>query len=175
MRVVLAIETDCEQSVKLEGLLRQLAATEHVHVLAGSTAAAFKALGTRVPDIVLTTPLLPRDDEGLLVEHLANFAELGAHVQRLVTPMLAGPTVRTRLFSSLRGDAASQPLTAACQPDVFLQQITEYLDRAVAERRERASRRDPSYAPAPDARHAEPDETRTRTSPLWPVATAYSG
>src|SRR6185503_11463797 len=130
MRLVLAVEPDSEQGSKLALALGHVSDTELV--LATSTGAALAALGDRVPDIVLTSPLLPPQDHRLLAERLDVLADRAAHIQRLTIPLLAAPKPkRSGVLSSLRRNV-NELLTDGCDAQMFAQQIVEYLDRAAA-------------------------------------------
>ena len=139
MPLILAIEPDSRQASLVSELARGLADVELV--LAASAGEGIRAFETRVPDLVLTSTLLSPADESLLTERLRRLDSTGAHVQILVTPLLAEsqvepPPPQTGLLSRLgwrKPKAASTP--DGCDPAVFAGQITEYLNRAHVLRR----------------------------------------
>ena len=152
MSLILAVEPDRQQAKQLSSVVRQHVRAEFV--VADSGAAALAALGNRVPDLILTPPLLPPKDEAVLTGWLRDLGDAAAHVQTLAIPILAGPAGRkgdqtsSSIFGRLRDQGADQ--TPGCEPDVFADQIRVYLDRAGAERSTRTAA-EPQAAPEPAA------------------------
>jgi len=138
MSLILAIEPDRRQAAQISLLARERLHAELV--AAESTERAFKALGNRVPDVVLTSPVLSPREESALADKLRELGPAAAHVQTLTIPVLAGgpngatrpdPNVLTRLR---RGGKKKSTASVGCDPAVFAGQIAEYLERAAAER-----------------------------------------
>jgi hypothetical protein len=137
MSLILAIEPDRRQAVHLTTLARGPLNVELV--VGDTTERAFEELGPRVPDLVLTSLLLSPKDETALAERLRELDAAGAHVQTLVIPVLGsegGARKRSGggLFGRLRRSADQERPSEGCDPAVFGAQISEYLDRAAAER-----------------------------------------
>jgi hypothetical protein len=140
MRLILAIEPDRRQASKVAALVKNKL---HAEIVSGDTTEhAVKALAGRVPDLILTSLLLSRKDEAALADWLRESDEAGAHVQTLVIPVLGGGYDDYReegsgLLSRLRG-RSSDATTDGCDPEIFAEQIREYLERAAEERRHAA-------------------------------------
>jgi len=134
MSVILAIESNQQQIAQLTAIVRGLGAEL---VSAKTAERALAALGDRVPDLILTPPLLLPKDEFALTDRLRELGTAALHVQMLSVPILASPSAPARDKRSLlrRGKDES----VGCDPDVFGKQIAEYLERAVVERRELAA------------------------------------
>jgi CheY-like chemotaxis protein len=136
MSLILAVEPDRRQAKQLSSLVRQ-----HVRgelVVADSGAAALKALGDRIPDLILTPALLPPKDEAVLTGWLRDMGDAAAHVQTLAIPILAEPAARGKepagsssIFGRMREHHVDTP---GCDPKVFADQVKVYLDRAGVER-----------------------------------------
>lgn len=141
MSLILAVEPDRQQAKQLSSVVRQHVRAEFV--VADSGAAALAALGNRVPDLILTPPLLPPKDEAVLTGWLRDLGDAAAHVQTLAIPILADPGGRkgdqtsSSIFGRLRDQQADQ--TPGCEPDVFADQIRVYLERAGTERSTRTA------------------------------------
>jgi hypothetical protein len=142
MSIILAIEPDRRRAAQLTGMAR---AHLRAELLVAPTAAqAVEALEGRVPDVLLTAPLLPSHEEAAMAEHLRQLGPAATHVQTLTIPLLAGGADRDRpVLSAFRRDRGGRNRNRTepegCDPAVFAEQITEYL-------REAQERRD---APAP--------------------------
>src|SRR5687768_11543839 len=133
MPLILAIENNRDQIVQLTAIVRGLGAEL---VLAQSAEDALKALGTRVPDLILSPLLLSQQDEAALTNRLRELGTAAAHVQTLSIPILATSAAKSRgKLSMLRKRKAG---SGGCAPEVFSGQLREYLERAAAER-ERAA------------------------------------
>jgi CheY-like chemotaxis protein len=151
MSLILAVEPDKRQAKQLSSVVRQHVRAEFV--VAESGAAALAALGNRVPDLILTPPLLPPKDEAVLTGWLRDLGDAAAHVQTLAIPILADPSARKgeQGSSSIFGRMRDQAPDAApgCDPGVFADQIRVYLDRAGSERSSRTPVEPVEKAPAP--------------------------
>jgi hypothetical protein len=138
MSLILAIEPDRRQTAQLVAIAR---GKLHVElVLADTTAQAIAELGNRVPDLILTSALLSPKDDAALAECLRALDGAVAHVQTLTIPVLATPTARRRaskgMLSRLRGNR-THAAPEGCDPEVFADQIGEYLRRGGEERQSR--------------------------------------
>lgn len=136
MSTILAIEPDRRRAAQLTSMAR---AHLRAELLVAPTAAqAVEALDGRVPDVLLTAPLLPSHEETVIADHLRQLGAAAAHVQTLTIPLLAGPDGdrdRPVLSAFRRGRGRVQRTEAeGCDPAVFAEQITEYL-REARERR----------------------------------------
>ncbi len=93
-----------------------------------------QALKDRIPDLILTAPLLSPFDDGVLDEYLRDLGAAGAHVQTVRIPVLsAGPkkkALATTLFSLGRKKRTSPAAPDGCDPKVFTDEIAMYLSRA---------------------------------------------
>jgi len=101
-------------------------------IVAASVAQAFQALGERVPDMLLTAPLLAPAEESALGDYLRLIGPKGASVPALTIPLLgspAGEQERGRL-SSWRRERPKPTVAEACDPSDFAQQIVGYLKRS---------------------------------------------
>jgi hypothetical protein len=147
MSIILAIEPDRRRGTQLTAMAR---AHLRAELLVAPTAAqAIEALDGRIPDVLLTAPLLPSHEEAAMAEHLRQLGPDAGHVQTLTIPLLAGGGDRERpVLSTFRRDRGNRNRTEpeGCDPAVFAEQITEYL-------REARERRD---APAPPALRPAP-------------------
>ena len=135
MSLILAIEPDRRRAAQLTGMAR---AHLRAELLVAATASqAVDGLNGRVPDILLTAPLLPSQEEAAIAEYVRQLGSAAAHVQTLTIPLLAngsGEDDRPVLSAFLR-DRVRRTETEGCDPSVFAEQITEYL-REARERRE---------------------------------------
>jgi hypothetical protein len=135
--LILAIEPDRRQTSKLAALAKH---TLHAELVAGdSTERAVAALDGRVPDLILTSMLLSPKDETALADWLRELDDAGSHVQTLVIPVLGNSPRRSGpgggILNRLTGKGGSESAPDGCDPDVFANQIREYLDRVAEERR----------------------------------------
>jgi len=149
MSIILAIEPDRRRATQLTGMARAHLRAELL--VASDAAQAVELLDGRVPDVLLTAPLLPSHEEAAMAEHLRQLGPAATHVQTLTIPLLAGSAERDRpVLSAFRRDRGGRNRKRAepegCDPAVFAEQITEYL-------REAQERRD---APPPQPRPAAP-------------------
>ena len=137
MSLILAIEPNKTQSQQIANLVKhQLRGAELVS--ATDAAGALKALGDRVPDLVLTPALLAPRDEAALTDHLRQLGAAGSHIHTLAVPIIA--TVKTRVrevgggLLGRRKEKGDGDSAVGCDPSVFAEQIKVYLDRAARER-----------------------------------------
>jgi hypothetical protein len=149
MSIIVAIEPDRRRASQLSAMAR---AHLRAELLVAPTAAqAVEALEGRVPDVLLTAPLLPSHEEAAMAEHLRQLGPAAGHVQTLTIPLLAGGADRDRpvlsAFRRDRGRKGNRTEPEGCDPAVFAEQITEYL-REAQERRD-APPPAPRPAPAP--------------------------
>jgi hypothetical protein len=138
MALILAIESDRRQINHLTALVRSRLHAELV--LGDSAEAALERLGDRVPDLILTTPLLSPKDEQALGDRLRKLNGVAAHVQTLTLPLFAPPVAvappqsRGGMFSALLGESKPEWTPDGCDPAVFAEQCREYLERSAAEK-----------------------------------------
>jgi hypothetical protein len=141
MPLILAIEPDRRQATQLRSMVRTRLKADLV--LADSAEKALTALGDRVPDLVLTSALLSPRDEVALDERLRALDGAAAHVQTLTIPVLATPSAQKRapgVLSALRRTKKSKNTSPdGCDPAVFAEQCSAYLERAATEREEGAA------------------------------------
>jgi hypothetical protein len=159
MPLILAIEPDRRQAHELTAMVRG-----HLRaklVLADTAEKALAGLGTRVPDLILTSALLSTKDESMLAEWLRTLDIAAAHVQTLTIPVLETPAKvspgRTGIFALLPERVSSPAAPDGCNPAVFAEQCAAYLERAAAERvpvEETAAAHNDAVAPL-----HEPEET----------------
>jgi hypothetical protein len=142
--LVLAIEPDTRQAAIVKRVVKERVQAELVVV--DSRDAAFDAIRTAIPDVVLVSMLLSPRDEDDLIQHLRTL-EGAAHLQTHTIPQLASALGRDDeeggggLFSAFRRkkqtkQAASAP--AGCDPEMFADEIRLYLQRAEEKKREAA-------------------------------------
>ncbi len=136
MPLILAIEPDKRQAAHITSMARHRLHAELV--LAVSAERALAALGDRIPDLILTPALLPPQDDAALAERLRELDERAAHVQTLTIPLLAAPGLSSPARGMLAALRRERPGSSAdgCDPAVFAEQITAYLERAAIERQE---------------------------------------
>src|SRR5262245_48992489 len=121
MPVILAIESNPQQIAQLTAIVRDLGAEL---VSAKTAERAIAALDDRLPDLILTPPLLSPRDESALTTRLRELGTAALHVQLLSMPVLATPSAPARSLLR-RGKEES----VGCDPDEFGRQLAEYLDR----------------------------------------------
>ena len=137
MQLILAIDSDPRRSEQLANLVRARLSVDLVQ--ATSAGEGLHALRDRVPDLILTSPLLSPFDDGVLDEYLRDLGAAATHVQTVRIPMLSsGPKKKSaagRLFSL--GRKKKQTSSAApdgCDPKIFADEIAHYLTRSLEER-----------------------------------------
>ena len=159
MPLVLALEPDPRQAEALTPIVDQVGAEL---VVAASTDVAMRALGGRVPNLVLLSALLPPADESAINDYLRARAD-AACIETLTIPLLAsaddGRTAKRGFWAGLRKSRTSDP-TLGCQPEVFAEQIRAYLERACEMRAALANR-----IPADAHTDARPSTEETTLAP----------
>jgi CheY-like chemotaxis protein len=134
--LILAVEADERQAAELSSLFQTEVNAELV--LAGSARQALAAVGNRIPDLVLTSQLIPPKDEAALTTWLRNLGDKAAHVQTVTIPALAttkaAPSgIGSKALSLVRQrTAVSAP--DSCDRAVFADYVSLYLDLATSER-----------------------------------------
>jgi hypothetical protein len=135
MPLILAVEPDKHQAAQLRNIARTRLQVELV--LADSMEHALAELGDRVPDLILAPQLLSPKDEAALNDRLRTLEGAATWVQTLTIPMLAKPKSRKSPGGMLAALRRKKPQGAAidgCDPEVFAEQCSAYLERAAAER-----------------------------------------
>jgi hypothetical protein len=132
--LIVAVEPDATQAKQLASMARRYLRGEFV--VESTAQAALKALGDRVPDLILTPVLLSSRDETLLIEHLRGLGAAAAHVQTLGIPILSSsePTIRERGSRLMRRRQRAEAEHDGCELSVFADQVQIYLERAATER-----------------------------------------
>jgi hypothetical protein len=139
MQLILAIDSDPRRSEQLASLVRNRLQADLVQ--ATSAGEGLLALQDRIPDLILTAPLLSPFDDGVLDEYLRDLGAAGAHVQTVRIPLLNPEpkkhTFADRLFVLGRGGRNNKPSASAatpdgCDPSVFADEISTYLSRAAS-------------------------------------------
>ena len=133
MSLIIAIEPDRDQAAQLKDLVRRHTGAELI--LTDTTAHAINAIEQRVPDLVLIPALMSPEDDEALTTALRD-TEDAKHVQTLTIPVLGTPQPKSLpqgVLSRLRGQ--SRPSGPdSCEPRLFAEQITEYLQRIAHDR-----------------------------------------
>jgi CheY-like chemotaxis protein len=133
MSLVLAIQPDDAQAAQLTSVCRRIGADL---VLAPTAPQALASLGDRIPDVVLSAPLLPASDEAAIAERLRALGDGALHVQALSAPVLGEPIVEPQPRGLLKAFRRQRPASgpSVCDPAVFAGELSGHLLRAVAER-----------------------------------------
>jgi hypothetical protein len=134
MQLILAIDGDPRRSEQLANLVHARLQADLVQ--ATSAGEGLHALKDRVPDLILTSPLLSPFDEGVLDEYLRDLGAAATHVQTVRIPMLSsGPRKKSaakRLFSLGRKKTpTSSAAPDGCDPKIFADEIAHYLTRSL--------------------------------------------
>ena len=158
MQLILAIDSDPRRSEQLASLVRAKLRVELVQ--AKSAGEGLHALKDRVPDLILTAPLLSPFDDGVLDEYLRDLGIAGAHVQTVRIPMLSAAPKKKALANRLlllgRTKTTSSPAAPdGCDPTVFADEIEVYLSRA-AEARQRIPQIAQALAPRSEEAPSSP-------------------
>jgi len=133
MPLVLAIVDD-DQAAQLGALVRNRLSVGFVQ--AGGAGEALLALEGRIPDLILTSPLMSPFDDGVLEEYLRDLGSDGAHIQTLRIPVLSdAPTASPRTGFSLLRRPKPSSTPDGCDPKVFADEIAQYLAHAAEEKR----------------------------------------
>ena len=131
MQLILAIDSDLRRSEQLASLVHARLRVDLVQ--ATSAGEGLHVLQDRIPDLILTAPLLSPFDDGVLDEYLRDLGADGAHVQTLRIPVFSASPKRglaDRLFQMGRTKATSPATPDGCDPKVFADEIAVYLSRA---------------------------------------------
>jgi hypothetical protein len=150
MPLILAIEPDHQQAELLASVFPQPVNAELL--LVPSVERALRVLETRVPDLLLTPLLLSARDDAALTGRVRELDDRGIAVPILVIPVLsaepaaAEPVQRAGGLMTFirRPKAVAAAPSKGCRPEVFAEQIYEYLARAAAERSDREALAAPS-------------------------------
>src|SRR6185436_11222485 len=138
MQLILAIDSDPRRSEQLANLVRSRLEVDLVQ--ATSAGEGLHALRDRVPDLILTSPLLSPFDDGVLDEYLRDLGAAATHVQTVRIPMLSAVQKKKSSAKSLfgLGRKTKTPTSSAapdgCDPKVFADEIAHYLTRSLEER-----------------------------------------
>ncbi len=134
MPLILAIVADPHEAAQLATLIEGRLSVDLVQ--AAEVGEGLLALDDRIPDLILTSPLMSPFDDGVLDEYLRDLGPAGAHVQTLRIPVLSqAPKKKQRLGFSLRRRSKPEPPTLeGCEPKVFADEIEQYLARAAEEK-----------------------------------------
>ena len=164
MQLILAIDSDPRRSEQLANLVRSRLQVDLVQ--ATSAGEGLHALRDRVPDLILTSPLLSPFDDGVLDEYLRDLGTAATHVQTVRIPMLSnGPRKKSaakRLFSLGRNKTqTSSAAPDGCDPKVFADEIAHYLTRSLEGRSVMAK-----AAPA-QVQEIEPEPATQRIDDDW--------
>src|SRR5688572_9088505 len=164
MQLILAVDSDPRRSEQLASLVHARLKVDLVQ--STSAGEGLHALRDRIPDLILTSPLLSPFDDGVLDEYLRDLGAAGAHVQTVRIPVLTPvPTKRAltdRLFGARTKASSSPAAPDGCDPTVFADEIALYLSRAVSARQ--------SVAHLAEALAAHQDEVPPRPVAATPVA-----
>ena len=137
MALILAVEPDPRQAAHIAAVLRARPRTELV--IGESAVRALEMLADRVPDVLLTSPLLSRQDETALASWLRDLGTAATHVQELTIPILATsdplPARKRGMLASLRRERPRDTTPDGCEPGMFAEQISVYAERASAGRK----------------------------------------
>ena len=118
------------------------------------------ALQGRVPDLVLTTSLISPRDDSALAAHLRELGSAAAHVQTVTIPLLgsaAPKRAKGGMLAALRREKPQAPMTDGCEPDVFAEQVRQYLAHC---RGTEGQRRDTRRRRCPDVRRPRSGRVR---------------
>ena len=138
MQLILAIDSDPRRSEQLASLVHAKLRVDLVQ--ATSAGEGLHVLKDRIPDLILTPPLLSPFDDGVLDEYLRDLGAAGAHVQTVRIPVLSSEP-RKKAFASrlfvlgLNKVPTSAATPDGCDPMVFADEIAVYLARAADARR----------------------------------------
>jgi CheY-like chemotaxis protein len=140
--LIIAVEADSRQAAELSLLFQNEFKAELV--LAGSAQQALAAIGDRVPDLVLTSALIPPKDEAELTAWLRNLGDAAAYVQTVTIPALVtSKAPPPSLGARARALVGQQPAVSApdrCDRAAFADYVALYLDLASGERRAASGR-----------------------------------
>jgi len=162
MQLILAIDADKRQAAQLAALVRGRFDAEFVQ--AESAGEALQVLAERVPDLIMTSPLLSPFDDGVLAEYLREIGPAGAHVQTLRIPVLGVAKPAGRGLFSFGRKRRNESAPDGCDPTFFADEIAVYLARAAEERQATNGSPEPLAALPADA---EPHEVTATYVPAY--------
>ena len=144
MPLILAVEPDSRQASRLSNVLRGRRNTDVV--MSKSAEAAIEAMGGRVPDVMLTSPLLSPQDEQRLADWLKDLGPSATHVQALTIPILAtpdkAPEPERGLLAGLLGRTPKAG-SEGCEPKIFAEHVATYLQKGAVERIDEVAAEEP--------------------------------
>src|SRR5688572_1653878 len=165
MPLILAIEPDKRQSSQLASVVKGLQAEL---VQRANAADGLAALHGRVPDLVLTSSLISPRDDSALAAHLRELGAAAAHVQTVTIPLLgsaAPKRAKLGMLAALRREKPQAPMTDGCDPDIFAEQVRQYLATAEEQKVTTATR----LAVTPEAPEAAEEETAVEVIEATPA------
>jgi len=134
MQLILAIVADPHEAAQLAKLIQGRLSVDLVQ--AAEVGEGLLALDDRLPDLILTSPLMSPFDDGVLDEYLRSLGPAGAHVQTVRIPVLSEAPKKKKGFGFSFGRSTPEPVTPdGCEPKVFADEIQPYLERAAEEKR----------------------------------------
>ncbi len=138
MQLILAIVADPHEAAQLAKLIQGRLSVDLVQ--AAEVGEGLLALNDRIPDLILTSPLMSPFDDGVLDEYLRSLGPAGAHVQTVRIPVLSEAPKQKQRFGFSFGRSKPEPVTPeGCEPKVFADEIQHYLERAAEEKRHAGS------------------------------------
>ena len=139
MPLILVIVADPHEAAQLAALIQGRLSVDLVQ--AAEVGEGLLALEDRIPDLILTSPLMSPFDDGVSTSTCATSVPPVRTFQTLRIPVLSqAPKKAKRLGFSLRRRAKPEtPTIDGCDPKVFADEIEQYLARAAEERRHAAS------------------------------------
>lgn len=145
---LLLVEPDGRRAGVLRHALRSWTAVDLRIV--DCIAEAIRAITHEIPDLVMTSPLLPPKDETALWDHIRDIPD-ASHVQVINLPYWIEtggtmPEARARAFQFLR---RSGTVRSGCDAATLRDEIKQYLARGVANRLEASTRRAATLICAP--------------------------
>jgi hypothetical protein len=165
MPLILVIVADPHEAAQLATLIQGRLSVDLVQ--ASEVGEGLLALEDRIPDLILTSPLMSPFDDGVLDEYLRDLGPAGAHVQTLRIPVLSQTPKKTkRLGFSLRRSKPEAPTIDGCEPKVFADEIEQYLARAAEEKRHVESNDQPVVVER-QATFAEPEIAEEQWAPAY--------
>lgn len=163
--LILAIQPDRSKASQLRAIASRVKAELR---LVDSVGTALEAIRERVPDLILTPPLLSARDDSALTGRLRELGDAAAHIQTLTIPALQeapAPLSGAGMFATLRRDKPRAFGPEACEADTFAEQVAVYLKGAAEARRKYSPATVPDEAPTPLAGDESPVPAAARESP----------
>ena len=153
MSVILVVEPDSRHAAQVAAMARKHLTAELV--IADSAGHAVAAMADRVPDVLLMSSLLSRQDEATLAAWLRDLGPAAAHVQELRIPILAATPTRVPerrgVLSGFRRNRETAA-TDGCALEEFARQVSAYVGFAYAYR----GIAEPVVGPPPPCHQVEP-------------------